>query len=78
MHAHDPQWEPRVVDQNGPPSHRYERWRGWASADPRWQVLVLDTTQWSEQQTIQALVEWIQHEQAKPSLLSPATCWWAQ
>ena len=76
MHAHDPQWEPHVIEENGPPSHHYDRWQGWTSDDPRWQVLVLDTTLWTEQQTIDALIDWVQLARTKPALLSPATRWW--
>jgi hypothetical protein len=57
------------------PNH-YDRWRGWTSADPRWQVELLDTTQWAEQQTLQALNDWVQRTQGHPSLLSPTTRWW--
>jgi hypothetical protein len=76
MHARDPQWEPQVIEENGPPSHHYHRWRGWTSDDPRWQVLVLDTTEWTEQQTIDALIDWAKLARTKPALLSPTTRWW--
>jgi hypothetical protein len=75
MHAHDPQWEPHVIESNGPSTHRYERWRGWAQHDPRWQVFVLDTTQLTEQQTLDVLIGWVQTTRARPAPLSPTTGW---
>jgi hypothetical protein len=76
MHAYDPQWEAQVIEHNGPSTHRYDRWRGWTSADPRWRVLVIDTTQFTEQQTVHTLIDWVQITRTSPALLSPATRWW--
>jgi hypothetical protein len=75
-HARDPRWLPHVVDKNGPPTHRYDRWRDWTSDDPRWRVFVLDTSELTVQQTLPILIEWIQVTRFKPALLSPATKWW--
>jgi hypothetical protein len=60
MHAREPQWEPHVIDGNGPASHRYDRWRGWSNDDPRWQVFILDTTGLTVDQTLAELVDWLQ------------------
>jgi hypothetical protein len=75
MHAHDPQWEPHVIVHNGPPTHRYDRWQGWTRHDPRWQVLVLDTTALTRDQTTHALIDWIEEARSTPALLSAATGW---
>jgi hypothetical protein len=75
MHARDPRWEPHVIDRNGPSNHRYDRWRGWRHDDPRWQVVVLDTTLLTVEQSVQILIDWVQVARTKPSLLSPDTRW---
>jgi hypothetical protein len=76
MHAWDPQWEPHVIDTNGPATHRYDRWCGWSQQDPRWQVYVLDTTTLTEDQTVERLIDWIYDARAQPPLLSATTHWW--
>jgi hypothetical protein len=76
MHARESQWEPRVIEGNGPATHRYDRWRGWAQDDPRWQIFILDTTLLTVKQTLEPLLGWVQRERARSSLLSPATRWW--
>ena len=75
MHARDPRWESHVIDRNGAPTHRYDRWRGWRHDDPRWQVVLLDTTLLTVEQSIQLLVDWVQVVRMKPILLSPDTRW---
>ena len=75
-HARDPRWQPQVVDRNGPPTHRYDRWRTWTDDDPRWQVYVLDTSALTPSQTLPMLLEWVQLTRTKPALLSPGTRWW--
>jgi hypothetical protein len=64
------------VNHNGPPTHRYDRWRTWTGDDPRWQVFVLDTSELTARQTLPILVEWVQVTRTKPALLSPTTRWW--
>jgi hypothetical protein len=75
-HARDPRWPPGVIDHNGPPTHRYDRWRTWSSDDPRWRVYVLDTSELTVAQTLPILIEWVQLARARPSLLNPTTGWW--
>lgn len=76
VHAWDPQWEPHVINGNGPGTHRYERWLNWAQGDERWRVKVLDTTEASVEQTLEMVAEWVTREKARNSLLSPKTRWW--
>jgi hypothetical protein len=74
-HAVDPGWEPHVIDRNGPPTHRYDRWRSWERGDPRWQVLVLDTTDVSVEATLSRLVDWVRDARLTPSPLALGTRW---
>jgi hypothetical protein len=76
VHAWDPQWEPHVINGNGPDTHRYERWLNWAQDDERWRVEVLDTTEASIEQALEMIAEWVKFERARASLLSPKTKWW--
>jgi hypothetical protein len=75
-HARDPRWLPRVIDRNGPPTHRYDRWRTWTADDPRWHVYVLDTSSLTPRQTVPILLEWVELTRRKPARLSPSTRWW--
>jgi hypothetical protein len=75
-HARDPSWMAHVIDRNGPPTHRYDRWRTWTSDDPRWQVYVLDTSALTVPQTVSILVGRAQLARMKPALLSRSTRWW--
>ena len=76
MHAWDSQWEPHVIDGNGPPNHAYERWKRWTQADERWRVTVIDTTEASLAETVEMVVSWIDAEQNRLPLLSSRTRWW--
>jgi hypothetical protein len=77
-HAVDPQWEPHVIDRNGPTSHCYERWRSWERGDRRWQVLILDTTHVMAEETVARLVEWVDDARRTPSAFVLGTYWHVQ
>jgi hypothetical protein len=76
MHAWDPQWEPHVIDGNGPPTHDYERWKRWAQDDERWRVTVIDTTDASVAETADLVAAWLEAERLRIPQLSSRTGWW--
>ncbi len=76
MHAHDPQWEQHVVFSRAGPEYDYTAWTHWQRGDPRWRVLVIDTTSASAEEVIDRVATWVREEQHAQSLLTPATTWW--
>lgn len=76
MHAWDPQWEQHVIVDHGPPGHVYECWTGWAQADARWRVAVIDTTILNQEQVLDSVSAWVAAERATTPLLSSETRWW--
>ncbi len=76
MHAWDPQWEPHVIEGNGPSTHSYQCWRRWLQTDPRWRVTVIDTTDLSVDQVLDRMAAWVSEERARVPLLSADSHWW--
>lgn len=76
VHAWDPQWEPHVIDGNGPPSHAYERWKRWTQDDERWRVTVIDTTNARVAETVDKVAAWIEEERVRIPWLSCSSRWW--
>jgi hypothetical protein len=76
MHAWDPQWEPHVIDGNGPPTHAYGRWKPWTQDDERWRVTAIDTTEASIAKTVDMVAAWVEEERNRLPQLSAKTRWW--
>ena len=76
MHAHDPQWEQRVVVDKELPEFGWNRWTNWQKGDKRWNVKILDTTENEMEYTANLVQEWILEEKRKPQTLMPETKWW--
>jgi hypothetical protein len=65
MHAHDPQWHPDVITEQGAPEMCWERWLGRQAGDPRWRVTSIDTSGSSLEATVDGIVMWIRQEQGQ-------------
>ena len=76
MHAHDPQWEQRVVVDKELPEFGWKRWTSWQKGDKRWDVKIIDTTENEMEYTANLVQEWILDEKRKPQALTPETKWW--
>ena len=76
MHAHDPQWEQRVVVDKELPEFGWKRWINWQKGDERWDVKIIDTTKNKMEYTANLVQEWILDEKRKPQALTPENKWW--
>jgi hypothetical protein len=76
MHAHDPEWEQRVVINREMPGFQWERWTGWQKGDARWDVKRIDTTENEMKYTVNLVKEWILEEKQKSQILTPQNKWW--
>jgi hypothetical protein len=57
-HARDPRYQPEAIKAGWAPM-RWDRWSGWARADPRWVVSVIDTTERAVEQSAADIRQWI-------------------
>ncbi|MBG0565573.1 hypothetical protein [Actinoplanes aureus] len=57
-HAGDPRHRPEVI-RTGWAQMRWDRWSGWTSADPRWTVRIIDTTDRAVEQSAADVRQWI-------------------
>jgi len=64
VHAADPGWRPDVVRDGSAPGMRWERWEGWRRGDPRWQVMVIDTTPLTVAEVAGQIARWVQRARA--------------
>ncbi len=76
MHAHDPQWEQRVVVDKDLPEYGWNRWTSWQKGDDRWDVKIIDTTENEMNYTANLVQDWILKEKKKQQALTPETKWW--
>ena len=76
MHAHDPQWEQRVVVDKELPDFGWKRWTNWQKGDERWDVKIIDTTENEMDYTANLVQDWILEEKQKSQALTPETKWW--
>lgn len=76
MHAWDPQWESRVIEEHAPDGHDHSRWTSWAQTDPRWSVKIIDTTKIKLDQVVELVANWVTSEQSNTPRLSNKTNWW--
>jgi len=76
MHAHDPEWEQRVVINREMPGFQWERWTSWTANDERWDVKRIDTTENEMEYTVNLVKEWILEEKQKSQILTPQNKWW--
>jgi hypothetical protein len=61
-HAVDPSWRQEIVRDGGAEGMRWERWAGWQEGDPRWRILVIDTSGHPIGAVIDDLTSWIARE----------------
>jgi hypothetical protein len=65
MHAVDPSWRLDVIRADATEREMaWERWSEWEEGDPRWRVLVIDTSARTVDQVANALADWITAERA--------------
>lgn len=76
LHAKDPQWEQHVCTDRDHPASVWSRWLNWREGDPRWEVWVHDTTGPELEQSILAVVEWIEAVRANGAPLRRDDAWW--
>ena len=76
MHAHDPQWEQRVVVDKELPEFGWNRWTSWQKGDERWDVKIIDTTNNEMEYSVNLVFDWILEEKSKTQALTPETEWW--
>lgn len=76
MHAVDPQWEQRVLRDAERARYHWDRWTSWTRDDPRWQVELIDSTTQQVNETVDAVVSWIQRIRAHGTVLSRTAAWW--
>ena len=76
MHAHDPQWEQRVIVDKELPEFGWKRWTSWQKGDKRWDVKIIDTSDNEMQYTADLVQDWILDEKRKPQALTPENKWW--
>ena len=76
MHARDPQWEQRVLLGFDSPRSAWSRWTGWRRGDPRWDVLIHDTSEEDVETSIEAVAEWIRAVRRDGSPLARPKEWW--
>ncbi|MBA3489792.1 MAG: hypothetical protein H0T78_09675 [Longispora sp.] len=58
-HAADPGFRPDVLTDEGWSAMRWERWRAWTAADPRWGTHIIDTTDQSVEVSVNAVEQWV-------------------
>ena len=76
MHAHDPQWEQRVIVDKELSHFGWKRWKSWQKSDERWDVKIIDTTENEMDYTANLVQDWILEEKQKVQALTPDKNWW--
>ena len=76
LHARDPRFEQRVMLDRAGDESVWTRWTGWTADDPRWDVLILDTTNVELESTIQRVTGWIERVRAEGAPLMKKNEWW--
>ncbi len=76
MHAHDPQWEQRVIVDQNLPEYGWKRWMNWQKGDKRWAMKIIDTTENEMEYTANFVQDWILEEKGKSQELTTETKWW--
>jgi hypothetical protein len=76
MHARDPQWEQRVLVDRESSRSGWSRWTGWIRDDPRWKVLIHDSSGEDVETTIQAVTVWVQSVRKDGPPLRRVDEWW--
>jgi hypothetical protein len=64
-HARDPRHLPEVITDAGYEQMRWARWSDWTSADHRWAVRVIDTTDRAVEQSASEIRQWIADARAE-------------
>ncbi len=76
MHARDPQWEQHVLLQRESRGSVWSRWTAWQRDDPRWNVLVHDSSDEDMETTTRVISEWIQSVRENGHPLERRSEWW--
>lgn len=76
MHAVDPQFEQRVLREEGDDHYHWERWTSWIRGDPRWSVSLIDNSSQAVSETVGLLVAWIEGTRAGGAPLKRVAKWW--
>jgi energy-coupling factor transporter ATP-binding protein EcfA2 len=74
LHAFDPQWEQRIINSN--PDYQWERWENWNSDDKRWNVKIIDNSDLSIKETVNALIDWVNAKKKENNYLTVESEWW--
>ena len=79
LHAADPQWRQDVIRQASWKQMRWQRWHHWQRGDRRWDVLTLDTSSSSIDETVEQLADWIaqRRDSHRAGSLALSARWWA-
>jgi hypothetical protein len=77
LHARDPKYEQRVLVERRHPRSMWSRWTAWTKEDPRWDVLVYDSTEDDVETTVLALTGWIGRIRERGAPLTRARAWWS-
>ena len=76
IHARDPQFEQHVLVDNNDDSTVSSRWTDWTSADPRWKVLICDTTDNDLATTIDVVADWVLRVRREGTPIMRNRIWW--
>jgi len=58
-HARDPRHRPDAIAEDGWPAMAWDRWTGWATADPRWRTDRIDTGNQPVRHSVDQVERWV-------------------
>lgn len=76
MHAIDPQFEQRVLREEGDEQYQWTRWTSWRRGDVRWPVELIDNSSQTVSETVRSVVAWIERTRASGTPLARDAKWW--
>ena len=76
MHAQDPQWEQRVLCSHEFEESVWSRWTRWQKDDPRWHVLVHDSSEEDVGTTTRIISDWVRAVRQNGPALKKRSEWW--
>ena len=77
LHARDPRFEQRVLVDRPNVASIWSRWTGWTADDPRWNVVVFDSSGSDLEATIDAVATWIGSVREGGTALTRDSRWWS-
>ncbi len=78
-HAADPRFRQDVIRQGAWEAMRWQRWQDWERGDRRWDVVTVDTSIATVEETVEELTGWIVERRGchRAGTLALSGRWWA-